>query len=441
MATLKGVWVFNELTLETHEGFVDVSINFTSNGLSFIGMQSFAYPIEYLQSDGSPVYALKAWYWTDEAYRTVDFGETEQPVDDAFYAWFIANSKPLSYVIKADTLKGIASAIREKLNTTAKYTPTEMPQAIRDIRGGGDYQQGYDTGYAEGYTEGYTEGEEVGKQEATAELSVISKVKGVWLFNESLELQTMGQALRVDVPVNFSSAGIELNEMKADSNGLFYSGEEMLSVYNGNAWVDEAYRTVDFGATEQDVPVEFFVWLLANAADITYMTNYQSDLNGDYEAAFSNAAWNDNNYNPVMDIVATKSAVNAFRKSAITNTKKPIYLNCSLATAMFVNSAIVTIPYIYFGEKLTDTGTFTNGAKDLEEITVIDGKIRTGINFSASTKLNEATLERIKNALADRREESTTTKLTLNKVFKDLFISKGWDVEITNKNWQIAWGS
>lgn len=159
MATLKGVWVFNELTYENYDGFGDVSVNFISNGENFVGMTHGVQPIEYVRSDGGTVGVLIAhtsWYWADKAYRTVDFGETEQTVGGAFYAWFTANATPKieTYAIKAETLEGIASAIREKLNTTNKINPTEMPQAIRDISGGDD-DGSYDQGYADGQTAEY----------------------------------------------------------------------------------------------------------------------------------------------------------------------------------------------------------------------------------------------------------------------------------------------
>ena len=96
-------------------------------------------------------------------------------------------------------------------------------------------------------------------------------IKGKWVFNEILNLQTKAESLETGVSVNFSSAGVNFDKMKTDSNDFFYSNdEEIYSVYNGNAWSreteTEAYRTIDFGETEQIIDDDFYVWFIANAS-------------------------------------------------------------------------------------------------------------------------------------------------------------------------------
>lgn len=152
MSTLKGVWVFNEVVKDLPPP--SQSVSFTMEGVQFANVGGDGTGIYCLDAEGEPhcVYDRDVgWNYG----RTVDFGETEQTVDNDFYVWFTANAKLriAAYVIGTETLEDIGKAIREKLNTTDKYTPTEMPQAIRDISGGGGDDDGsYDQGYADGQT-------------------------------------------------------------------------------------------------------------------------------------------------------------------------------------------------------------------------------------------------------------------------------------------------
>lgn len=104
MATIKGVWVFND-TVKTHFEWLNEyqteNVKFTSNGQSFTD----AYWNGIDDGDGNTVYhiyyadtlAVAGYYgdisnWENEAYKTVDFGTTEQTVSDEFYNWLTANA-------------------------------------------------------------------------------------------------------------------------------------------------------------------------------------------------------------------------------------------------------------------------------------------------------------------------------------------------------------
>ena len=91
MNTIKGVWVFNE---QPDWSYVptEVAVNFTSNGAAYVGMTQTAHPLVYMAESGDNVAANDGGRWFDEAYRTVDFGETEQEVPVDFYDWFTANA-------------------------------------------------------------------------------------------------------------------------------------------------------------------------------------------------------------------------------------------------------------------------------------------------------------------------------------------------------------
>jgi hypothetical protein len=87
MATIKGKWVFNE-TVPVNVGLTQ-NVNFTSNGNSFTKMSidSDNYILQY-----NNTYAYEMGDWFPDAYRYVDFGETEQTVIDTFLTWITANA-------------------------------------------------------------------------------------------------------------------------------------------------------------------------------------------------------------------------------------------------------------------------------------------------------------------------------------------------------------
>lgn len=150
MATISGVWVFKDVSSAEYAGFADVTVNFTSNGEDFVGMEAYAQPIHYIKSDGSSVAALCAdstWYWV-EAYRTVDFGESEQEVSDDFYTWFTTNATQGStdndtetdtdttdtvYRVMGSTLTAICDKIRELTGTTSKISLADIPTLLETI--------------------------------------------------------------------------------------------------------------------------------------------------------------------------------------------------------------------------------------------------------------------------------------------------------------------
>ena len=103
--TLSGTWKFNENQSLSNQVSIIQTINFTSNGEKFEYI-SRSYTVftsgntiltndqlTYGPEDGSM--SIGAWQpntWTDEAYRTVDFGTEPQEVSEDFYTWFIANA-------------------------------------------------------------------------------------------------------------------------------------------------------------------------------------------------------------------------------------------------------------------------------------------------------------------------------------------------------------
>ena len=92
MATIKGKWVFNDaITLRgpLHKEIV----NFISYGdVNYTGFEEEVITLIYSADVGLDYVYFSDTGWEDEAFRTVDFGETEQTVSDEFYTWFTANA-------------------------------------------------------------------------------------------------------------------------------------------------------------------------------------------------------------------------------------------------------------------------------------------------------------------------------------------------------------
>ncbi len=111
---LNGTWMFNEeISYHNYLGYKEV--NFTSNGVSYIGMNLwdettttptgaavYNYGIGYnteAPKSGNYWAVIAFSYnisdtgvWKSNAYRTIDFGTSIQDVDADFYTWFIANA-------------------------------------------------------------------------------------------------------------------------------------------------------------------------------------------------------------------------------------------------------------------------------------------------------------------------------------------------------------
>ena len=102
MATIKGVWVFNE-ALTKPDSDIKQAVNFTYNNspfydrTSWAGFRIYGSPPNLMMAydgvinNGQSPYGSSGW---GEGYsRVVDFGKTEQTVSDEFYNWFIANAR------------------------------------------------------------------------------------------------------------------------------------------------------------------------------------------------------------------------------------------------------------------------------------------------------------------------------------------------------------
>lgn len=150
MATIQGKWKWNDIVncnwITDHPG--DYAISFESNGTRFSGINTdwmAGYHALYYFNENTYVTVGESknegdsFYTVEEAYRIMDFGETEQDIDHALYQFITDNAEP--YV--------------------APITPAEKLVMIAE-----NQQKVYDAGYVRGEDDGYTMGLAEGKKDA-----------------------------------------------------------------------------------------------------------------------------------------------------------------------------------------------------------------------------------------------------------------------------------
>lgn len=328
MATVKGIWVFNKTYEPPATGLTSQEVNFTSNNQEFSSME-FWYDgalIKYVPGD---VFAAEDYgdYWHDEAYRTVDFGTTEQDVSDEFYTFLTENAvqqgDSLSMIngtkwqINQDFLAGPGTGKWETANTTLYFNNqvysisrfcigyaspggiNEDPDILETLA---DYItartiSGEYIAFHDGYSFRLDIGEIIsGDVDVLYEWLtsngipyIAEPISGVWKFNETL-VQSTFNVMWEDV--TFKSNGIEYLSMVDDgsdlNNYIGYSlntkdnqdSSKIVWAYTGDKWNDEAYKTVDFGETPQEVSNDFYTWFIANAVQQVADTSTKITYNG-----------------------------------------------------------------------------------------------------------------------------------------------------------------
>ena len=161
---INGKWYFNEVVSDCP---ARSEYSFVSNGKNYIAMNAsiadknrFSYYYQGTSYDN-------AWLngsWTDEAYRTIDFGAAYQEVSDEFYNWLTANAVQLTKPIPMTHPKGIKLLTKgHKLSKDLEVVPTFMETVTANITNGGlgaDEYKLYATRFVNGklVTEQLTEG-------------------------------------------------------------------------------------------------------------------------------------------------------------------------------------------------------------------------------------------------------------------------------------------
>lgn len=113
--TISGKWHFND-SVDNYWNGMTHNVNFTSRGQSFTSMtRDSGWAIFY---DSTFVYTGN-WFDTSQThpeYKNIDFGDTPQTVDKAFYVWFTTNATPGEEVLP--TVKGKYKLVPKSGNFT-----------------------------------------------------------------------------------------------------------------------------------------------------------------------------------------------------------------------------------------------------------------------------------------------------------------------------------
>lgn len=149
MATIKGKWRWNDVVNCDYQAHNEYHLNFESNKIKFDALKLEWYVGKhelYYRSLNDKYYILAGisansgddFYSVKEEYRVMDFGETEQEINDELYEFILANATEYS-------------PIAEKL--------VEVANNVQKV-----FEAGKQQGHGEGYDSGYDAGLEAGKE-------------------------------------------------------------------------------------------------------------------------------------------------------------------------------------------------------------------------------------------------------------------------------------
>ena len=221
----------------------ELLLNFTSNGIEFMGMFIMGdSTINYLYAndedaandyynglfyDRYPLTSniITTGWWYDEGYQTIDLGPDPQPVSMEIYEWFVSNAKQEGY---------------EYIKGTWLFNDEINLQGLDDVC----YQQWMNNGEADDSWRFY-----------------IDFISNGMRFN----YMATGDGTIATVPCPHGYEMLYGNDYDQVWSYAFNDGEGVDPFGNQHWWSNEAYKTIDFGTTYQRVPTEFYEWLLENA--------------------------------------------------------------------------------------------------------------------------------------------------------------------------------
>ena len=189
-------------------------------------------------------------------------------------------------------------------------------------------------------------------------------VKGVWVFNETLDIEENQSIWVGDCSFTFCGenyVGLEIWDVGGEGYVDFYTDTnagDMITPYCGEWQDDYNNRTIDFGSTPQEVPDDFYMWLTANAVqqanaaeltiaeklvliaenvqkvydagkaagggvdagiDLFWETYQQGGARTEYRDKFNYGSWTNETFRPKYPIYMAGDCTDAFRETAITN--------------------------------------------------------------------------------------------------------------------------
>ena len=94
------------------------------------------------------------------------------------------------------------------------------------------------------------------------------KINGKWYFNEVVS-DTNEKAYVSFVSNGKDYIGLAFSITAKDVARYYYQDTKYDMAWDSGVWINEAYRTIDFGAAYQEVSDEFYSWLTANAVQLS----------------------------------------------------------------------------------------------------------------------------------------------------------------------------
>ncbi len=173
-----------------------------------------------------------------------------------------------------------------------------------------------------------------------------------------------------------------------------------------------------------------------------FMDAYQGELEiYGYGYSFAGGGWSDTLFCPVRPISITRTAGFAFAYSKITSTKVPIIVDTDGVynnNLFYCNYRLKSIPSIKVTEKAVTLANWFYDCTALEEVNfTADSVIKANVSFAQSSKLTNASVQTVINALKDLTGETAQT-LTLHADVGGA-LTDTQKAEITAKNWQLVY--
>lgn len=238
----------------------------------------------------------------------------------------------------------------------------------------------------------------------------MATIKGVWVFNSSIDGTVNGLAENEEMSVSFTSNGTQFSSISFDTvqesglliHNLFYGDTLAVEGAEGNVsnWQNEAYKTVDFGTTEQEVSDDFLSWMQENATQQASegTTPTAESVKADLQSLVTAAnAKTGNNDTTIKQAIVT--LMNGYGQGG--DSPLPIEVSTEDEMTALLETAEVGSIYKYTGET---TDTYENGALYLVSVktsgdknfrTLIVGSSVIGNLPAIGTSLEDCTWEEI----------------------------------------------
>ena len=194
----------------------------------------------------------------------------------------------------------------------------------------------------------------------------MATIKGRWILDTSINTNADTQtAFNCAQNVNFTSNGENITQITiGDNASVGYStiikyliGSDLKTVYDGtgSGWTSAAYRTVDFGETEQEVSDDFRNWMEEYATP-KYAVNFTVD--GEEYSILANSNWA-----AIADIYPDKFWIYTTSHKSVVYLIEDTY-KCLMDGDTQVNSTDV----------VKESGVYTDGGGDSVGIEIVDAQ-------------------------------------------------------------------